>query len=148
MIHIALDHLAYHAYRGATDDLVAVECDVWIPAARPDVLRADNVTRMNTKVIAEGANIPTTIEAESILAQRGVVIIPDFVANAGGVICAAVEYHRGSEVQAMTTIEEKIRSNVSAVFDRVAGSGELPRQAASDIANERVRKAMSYRRTY
>ena len=128
-------------------DLIAVECDVWIPAARPDEITEDNAPRMNTSVVVQGANIPASAAAEKILAEQGILVIPDFVANAGGVICAAVEYHQGSETQAMATIEEKIRANVAAVLTRAAESGALPRAVAMDIAYERVRRAMTFRRT-
>jgi glutamate dehydrogenase (NAD(P)+) len=131
-----------------SDDLVAVDCDIWIPAARPDVLHEDNAARVVAKVIAQGANIPATQEAEQILDQRGVLVLPDFVANAGGVICAAVEYHQGSEAQAVSTIEEKIRTNTTAVLDRAKADGVLPRTAALAIAEERVRRAMEFRRTF
>jgi glutamate dehydrogenase (NAD(P)+) len=129
-------------------DLVGVDCEIWIPAARPDVLRADNAAAVKARVVAQGANIPATAEAERILAERGVLVLPDFVANAGGVICAAVEYHQGSETQALATIEEKIRSNTVAVLERAAADGTLPRAAALAIAGERVRTAMSFRRTF
>lgn len=129
-------------------DLVAVDCEIWIPAARPDVLHAGNVDRIRARVIAEGANIPATAEAEQRLAEMGVLVLPDFVANAGGVISAAVEYHQGSEAQAMATIEEKIRANTLAVLARSAADNMLPRAAALAIAGERVRKAMTFRRTF
>ncbi|NIR59089.1 MAG: Glu/Leu/Phe/Val dehydrogenase, partial [Gammaproteobacteria bacterium] len=79
--------------KGSPDDVLEVDCDIWIPAARPDVLRADNVDRLQTRLVLQGANIPCTPEAEATLHERGVLVVPDFVANAGGVICAAVEYH-------------------------------------------------------
>lgn len=125
--------------------LLALPSDIWIPAARPDVIRAENAASMNTKVIAQGANIPATAEAERLLAQRGVLVLPDFVVNAGGVICAAVEYHQGSERQALQTIAEKIEANTRAVLERSRLNGELPREAAMAIARERVVRAMSYR---
>lgn len=127
------------------EDLVGVECEVWIPAARPDVFREDNAGRVRARVIAEGANIPATPAAEEILAANGVLVIPDFVANAGGVICGAVEYHGGSQSQAMATIAEKIRANVTEVLSRAKAEGILPRAAAMQIAGERVRTAMSFR---
>jgi hypothetical protein len=61
------------------------------------------------------------------------------------VICAAVEYHQGSEQQALATIADKIRVNVRAVLQRCADSGELPREAALAIARDRVLRAMSFR---
>jgi glutamate dehydrogenase/leucine dehydrogenase len=129
-------------------DLVAVDCEIWIPAARPDVLRADNVEKMRAKVIAQGANIPATPEAELMLAESGVLVLPDFVVNAGGVICGAVEYHHGSEAQALATIENKIRTNILAVLERAAVDRVLPRAAALTIARERVATAMTFRGTF
>ncbi|NIP15958.1 MAG: Glu/Leu/Phe/Val dehydrogenase [Pseudomonadales bacterium] len=130
------------------DDLVALDCDVWIPAARPDVLDGENADQVRAKVVAQGANIPATPEAEQIMAARGILVIPDFVANAGGVICAAVEYHGGSESQAMATIRDKIHDNVKEVLSRATTTGDLPRKVAMDIAHERVHAAMRYRKTY
>ena len=127
--------------------LIGVECDIWIPAARPDVIREDNVDQLNTRIVVQGANIPATPGAEKRLAARDVLVIPDFVANAGGVICAAVEYHGGTQGQAMSTIDEKVRGNVHEVLTRVAATGELPRDVAMEIARERVAKAMGFRKT-
>jgi glutamate dehydrogenase/leucine dehydrogenase len=138
----------YGAGDAATEaDLVALECDIWIPAARPDVLRADNAGRMRTRVIAQGANIPATPEAEKLLAERGVLVLPDFIANAGGVICASVEYHGGSEQQALSTIVEKIGANTRELLARLRANGRLPREVAVAMAVERVERAMSFRRT-
>ena len=68
------------------DAIIDVACDIWIPSARPDVLRADNVAQLQTKLVAQGANIPATEEAEAMLHARGILVLPDFIANAGGVI--------------------------------------------------------------
>ncbi len=125
--------------------LIGVDCDVWIPAARPDVIREDNAGRVRAKVVAQGANIPATPAAEEILAGNGVLVLPDFVANAGGVICGAVEFHGGSQSQALESIAEKIRANVTEVLRRAVEDGALPRAAAMQIARDRVRKAMSFR---
>ena len=128
------------------DDVVDVECDIWIPAARPDVIHEDNVHRLKTKLVIEGANIPITHEAERILYEKGILYVPDFIANAGGVICAAMEYHGATESAAMATIEEKLRRNTDIVLQKAQQSALLPRQAAHDMAMERVKKAMSFRR--
>ncbi len=130
--------------RGTTQALIAAECDVWIPAARPDVIHEGNADEFNTKIVVQGANIPATEGAERRLAERGILVIPDFVANAGGVICAAVEYHQGSEAQAMASITEKIRANVIETLTRSSQAAQLPREAALEIAAERVRHAMGY----
>jgi glutamate dehydrogenase/leucine dehydrogenase len=128
------------------DAVVDAACDIWIPAARPDVIHAGNVDRLRTQLVAEGANIPCTSEAEAALAARGVLVLPDFIANAGGVICAAVEYHGGTEASAFAVIDEKIRANTSAVLDEVARTGMPPRTAAIAIATRRVQRAMRSRR--
>jgi glutamate dehydrogenase (NAD(P)+) len=128
------------------DDLVAVDCDIWIPAARPDVLDKQNVKSMRAKLILQGANIPATAEAEEMLHARGVLSVPDFIANAGGVICAAVEYHGGSQAQAFAVIEEKIRANTRTVLETARDQKVLPRTAAIDLARARVMEAAAYRR--
>ena len=128
------------------DDIIDIECEIWIPAARPDVIREDNVSRLRTKLIVQGANIPITHTAEKILADRGVLNIPDFIANAGGVICGAVEHQGASEAVALATIEQKVRQNTQIVLERAKEQGVLPRQAAVDFARARVEKAMSFGR--
>ncbi|MFZ0692602.1 MAG: Glu/Leu/Phe/Val dehydrogenase, partial [Alphaproteobacteria bacterium] len=130
----------------ATDAIVGVPCDIWIPAARPDVLRADNVMRLEARLVAEGANIPATAEAEQALHERGILVLPDFIANAGGVIAAAVEYHGGSEAAAFAAIAEKIGRNVKLVLEEAARKHSLPRAAATALAERRVREAMKLRR--
>lgn len=137
-------------YPGGTtidrDAIIDVECDIWIPAARPDVIHADNVARLNTRLVIEGANIPITHDAEKMLHERGILCVPDFIANAGGVICAAMEYQGASQAAAFGSIEEKLRRNTEMVLSASQSQGILPRQAAMDLALQRVRKAMSFRR--
>jgi glutamate dehydrogenase (NAD(P)+) len=128
------------------DAVIDVECEIWIPAARPDVIRAENVDRLRTRLMLEGANIPVTPEAEARLHARGILAIPDFIANAGGVICAAVEYRGGSQAAAFETIAEKIRANTAQVLEDAERARILPRQAAVNLALRRVRSAMRYRR--
>lgn len=130
------------------DSLLDVECDIWIPAARPDVLTADNVHRLKARIVAEGANIPTTPEAERLLGERGVLVLPDFIANAGGVICAYMELNRATQAQAMQVIDEKIRANMYEVLTAARDRNTLPREAATRMARERVLKAMTYRKSY
>ncbi len=128
------------------DAILDVDCDIWIPAARPDVLRADNVARLRTRLVAQGANIPCTPEAEQALHASGVLVIPDFIANAGGVICAAMEYHGGSQHEAFASIDERLRANTQAVLEESRRAKTLPRAAALAIAERRVRQAMQIRR--
>lgn len=134
------------ARKRGRDEIVDVACDIWIPAARPDVLKKDNVQRLQTKLVLQGANIPATLEAEQIIHDRGILSIPDFIANAGGVICAAVEYHGGSEATAFTVIAEKIHRNTRDVLRDTQDRGVTPRAAATALAERRVREAMALRR--
>ena len=133
----------------ATDaDLVAVECEIWVPAARPDVFTTDNAADVQAKVVAQGANIPATAEAETIFHERGILVLPDFIANAGGVICGAVEYGGGTEREAFDVIEEKIRANTREVLRVAADRGIEPRTAALDLARSRVIEMIGYRRSF
>lgn len=126
--------------------IIEVECEIWIPAARPDVVHEGNAGRLRAKLVPQGANIPFTDGAEKALHERGVVVIPDFIANAGGVICAALEYHGATQSAAMQAIEEKIRANTVAVLRASAQRRITPREAALALAGDRVRKAMRARR--
>jgi glutamate dehydrogenase (NAD(P)+) len=128
------------------DAVLDVECDIWIPAARPDVVREDNVRRLKTRLVLQGANIPFTPAAERTLHDSGVLVVPDFIANAGGVICAAMEYHGATQAMALAAIEEKIRANTKTVLDAAQASGIPPRTAAVELATARVRESMRYRR--
>jgi glutamate dehydrogenase (NAD(P)+) len=128
------------------DAVLDVECDIWIPAARPDVVREDNVDRLKTRLVVQGANIPFTPGAEKALHDRGVVVIPDFIANVGGVICASMEYHGATQSAAFIAIEERTRANTAAVLEAMKVTHVTPRQAALALATARVKEAMSYRR--
>lgn len=128
------------------DAVVGLECDIWIPAARPDVINEQNVRQLRTRLVIEGANIPVTHGAEKLLAQQGILCVPDFIANAGGVICAAMEYHGASEGAALQSIEEKLRRNTRQVLEDAAQRNILPRAAALELALTRVRNAMRLRR--
>jgi glutamate dehydrogenase (NAD(P)+) len=132
--------------RIAAEAVVDVDCEIWIPAARPDVVHEGNVDRLRTKLVIQGANIPFTPGAERILHERGVLCVPDFIANAGGVICAAMEYHGATESTALASIEEKLRRNTRLVLDTASSEGRLPREAAVAMATQRVRRAMEFRR--
>lgn len=134
------------AEKRARDDVIDVECDIWVPAARPDVIHEDNVNRLNTRLVVEGANIPVTHRAEKILHDKGVLCVPDFIANAGGVICAAMEYQGASQAAAFASIEEKLRRNTEQVMETVKHKKVLPRHAAKDMALQRIKRAMSFRR--
>ena len=114
--------------------------DILIPAAIADVITKDNVDKIDAKIIVEGANIPTTPQIEKILHQKGVLVVPDFVANAGGVISSYVEYIGGTPEEMFKLIEEKIKRNTKLVLEKAKNEKINPRDAAMEIAKERVRK--------
>ncbi|HET8661993.1 MAG TPA: Glu/Leu/Phe/Val dehydrogenase dimerization domain-containing protein [Micromonosporaceae bacterium] len=130
------------------DDVLTTDCDILVPAAQPDVLHEDNVDKVRASVILPGANIPATAAAEASLHARGVLLVPDFVANAGGVICAAVELAGGSRARAFADIEEKIRANTLELLDRTASTGLPPRAAAEAMAAARLASADAFRRRF
>ncbi len=132
--------------RVSGNELAGIDCDIWIPAARPDVIREDNVDALKAGLVLQGANIPATPGAERRMHERGILSIPDFIANAGGVIAAAVEYHGGTEKGALATIAEKIAANTRAVLEMAKSKSLLPREAAVALARTRVERAMSLRR--
>ncbi len=124
------------------DDLFGLPCDILIPAATADVIRADNQQTISAKLVLEGANIPATAEAESLLAERGVLVVPDFIANAGGLIMAEAEHRGASEQQAFAAIEDKLRANTERILTLSRDQRQLPRQTAEQLARERVLAAM------
>ena len=131
--------------RLSRDEIFALPCDILVPAATPDVIHAGNAGQIQARLILEGANIPATPEAEKQLQARGTLVLPDFIANAGGVIMAAMEYAGKNEQEAFAAITERIRKNTTAVLEKAAREGILPRAAGDALARERVGKATSYR---
>ncbi len=127
------------------DDVFTVDCDILIPAATPDVININNAGLIKAKLILQGANIPATLEAEEILHQKGILSVPDFIANAGGVIMAAMEYEKRSEKEAFETIKTRISKNTSLILERARREKRTPREAAEEIAKERVIEAETYR---
>jgi glutamate dehydrogenase (NAD(P)+) len=128
------------------DAIVGFACDIWIPAARPDVVTEANVDLVKAKLVVEGANIPVTPGAEKYLYDHGVLCIPDFIANSGGVICAAMEYRGKIESEALEVIQHKVRHNTRLIMEESRAKNILPREAAMNLAVTRVQKAMSYKR--
>ena len=135
------------AYPGATilsaPELFALKCDVLIPGARPDVIHAGNMASVKAKIIVEAANIPMTPDIELALSKKGMLIIPDFVANAGGVISSYVEYSGGSEKEMFSLVKDRITQNTRIVLER-ARDNDL-RKAALEVAKERVVAEMEKR---
>jgi glutamate dehydrogenase/leucine dehydrogenase len=127
------------------DELFLVECDILIPAAIPDVIHEKNADAIKAKLILQGANIPATRAAEEILMKRGILSVPDIIANAGGVIMAAMEYAKKTEKEAFDTISSKIKKNTKLILEKATKEKILPRIAAEELAKEKVLKVMRCR---
>lgn len=127
------------------DDLFYLDCDILIPAAIPDVIHEKNADTIKAKLILQGANIPATRSAEEILMRRGILSVPDFIANAGGVIMAAMEYAKKTEQEAFDAISSKIKKNTKLILEKATKDKILPRIVAEDLAKEKILKAMRCR---
>ncbi len=130
------------------DSLIATDCEILVPAARPDVVTEANAHDVKAMLVLEGANIPVTRDAEAILHDRGVLCLPDWIVNAGGVICASAEYAGEGRAQAFERIAHTIRENTRLVIERSRQESLPPRLAAEQIALARVRESMSFRRSW
>ncbi len=130
------------------DDILGLDCEILVPAAQPDVLTTANAGKVSARVILEGANIPISADAEAQLGRRGVLCIPDVVANAGGVICAAAEHRGAGREEAFADIEEKIRATTAELLGRTRRGTLTPREAAGQMAHQRLSTALALRRKF
>lgn len=119
-------------------DILKLKADVLVTAAIPDLIKAGDVDDINFKLIVEGSNIPMIPEVEELLHKKGVLVIPDFVANAGGVISSYVEYIGGDEKKMFKLVEEKIVNNTRVVLDDAVNKVCKARDCALEIAKKRV----------
>src|SRR6187455_1455417 len=130
-----LDIAALHAYgrehgslegcdagsRLTNEELLELDCDILVLAAREDQITADNAGRVRARMIAEGANGPTSLEADAILAERGIPVLPDVLTNAGGVTVSYFEWVQdlGRLFWGRDEIREKLAEKMNDAFDRV-----------------------------
>jgi len=98
------------------EELLQLKCDVLIPAAMENQIREDNASKIEAKLIVEGANGPTTPEADKILEDRSIFIVPDILANSGGVIVSYFEWVQGMERYFWT--EDEVNSKLKKIMDR------------------------------
>lgn len=122
----------------STEDIFGIDATILVPAALSDAINESNMNKIKAKIIVEGANIPMREEIEEEFHKRNVLIVPDFVANAGGVISSYAEYIGLSEQQMFKMVEEKINKNTKLVLERSGEKGIKPRDAALEIAKERI----------
>jgi glutamate dehydrogenase (NAD(P)+) len=102
-------------------ELLELQCDVLVLAAREDQVTAANADRLRTRLVAEGANGPTTVEADRILAERGIPVLPDVLTNAGGVTVSYFEWVQdlGRLFWGRDEIRAKLAEKLSDASDRV-----------------------------
>ncbi len=107
--------------RLTNEELLELPCDVLVLAAREDQIHADNAGRLQTRLIAEGANGPTSLDADAILAERGILVLPDVLTNAGGVTVSYFEWVQdlGRLFWDRREIRAKLAEQLSDAFDRV-----------------------------
>jgi glutamate dehydrogenase/leucine dehydrogenase len=135
-------------------ELLQLKCDVLIPAAKEDQISKSNADKINARIIAEGANGPVTANADAILEQKGIMVIPDILANAGGVTVSYFEWVQDRQGYFWT--EERVNRRLNRMmrnaFDNVYGVSEkykiTLRQAAYVYAINRVATTLKMRGIY
>jgi glutamate dehydrogenase/leucine dehydrogenase len=118
--------------------LFQVDAFVLVPGARPDVIHAGNVDRIAAKLIVPAANIPYGEGALARLATRGIVALPDFVTNAGGVLGSLAGFQGESAAAAFALVDQQVSRNVKLVMDAARETGTSPFEAAMTIARRRL----------
>lgn len=122
------------------NDIFELAVDVLIPAALPDVIAEQNVDRVKAKIIVQGANIPIREEYEYRLQERGILVIPDVVANAGGVISSYAEHKGMNEKKMFALVEEKITKSMTRLLEDITKTKRPPREIAYDLALDGLKK--------
>jgi glutamate dehydrogenase/leucine dehydrogenase len=137
----------------SNEGLLEVDCDVLVPAALECVLNSENAHRIRAKVVVEGANLPTTPAADAIFEKRGIAVVPDILANAGGVTCSYFEWAQNlqqifwDEDYVNKELEKYMVRAYQAVAERAKKEKLSLRTAAYCIAVERVARAEKLRGT-
>jgi glutamate dehydrogenase (NAD(P)+) len=135
-------------------DLLELPCDILVLAALEDQITGENAGRIEAKMVAEGANGPTTVEADAMLAERGIVVLPDILTNAGGVTVSYFEWVQdlGRLFWSRDEIRQKLADQLGDAFDRVWSLSEqlqvTLRQAALVAAIREVAGALTARGIY
>ena len=133
------------------EELLELDCDYLVPAAIGEVITEENAARVKARVVVEGANHPTTPAADAVLNARGVTVLPDIIVNAGGVTVSYFEWTQNIQVfrwpleRVNGELENRMLAVLGTLMARSAKDGTTPRQAAFDIALERVATAIRLR---
>jgi glutamate dehydrogenase (NAD(P)+) len=136
------------------DELLVLECDVLAPCALEQVITSDNADKIKAKIVCEGANGPTTPAADEILEDRGVLVLPDVLANAGGVVVSYFEWVQG--LQEYFWKEDEVNARLNDISTRAFNEtwatresrGTSMRMAAYGLAVNRVAEATTTRGLY
>lgn len=123
-------------------EILELAVDILIPASVTDVINESNKNKIKAKIIVEGSNIPMREQIESELLKKGIIIVPDFVANAGGVISSYAEYRGYDSKKMFELVEKKLRNCVKTVMEKSAEEKRNPREIAMEIAMERIERKM------
>jgi len=121
-------------------ELFELGVDFLVPAALPDVITKENVERVKAKIVVEAANLPMRPEIENILSDRGIMVVPDILANAGGVISSYAEYRGYNPKRMLELVQRKIRQNTVKVIETSLTKNVELREAAMILAKERITK--------
>ena len=157
-IAYAQEHHSLDGYRGgekmSNQAMLEVPCDVLVPAALEKVLTVDNASRIKAKLIVEGANGPTTPEADHIFSKNGITVIPDILANAGGVTVSYFEWVQDrqgyfwKEAEVNERLKENLLENFKVVGDIAKARGVSYRTASYMVAIDRVVRSLKARGVY
>lgn len=120
------------------DSIFGLTVDILIPASVTDVINDENKQKIKAKIIVEGANIPMKEDIEEWLCKQGILIVPDFVANAGGVISSYAEYRGYSPAKMFDLVQKKIEKTTRAVLQKALEENRNPRKVALDMAKVKL----------
>jgi glutamate dehydrogenase/leucine dehydrogenase len=132
----------------SNEELLELDCDVLVPAALENVLTGDNADKVRAKLIVEMANGPTTPEADKIFAKKNIVVIPDILANSGGVCTSYFEWYQNmehvtwSKEQVLEKLEKQMIAAFADVYDRQKKYNTTFRIGAYILASQRIISAM------
>lgn len=156
LLEYEADNKSVEGFRGGTplgnEALFASDVDCLIPAAAGDVINSHNARDIKAKLVVEAANMPTTLEGMDILQERGIRVVPDILANAGGVIASMLEYSsslsavKPSKDDVLRTCTQKIGDNFDLAVEHAEEHNISVTEAAVFMATERVYRVMKSRR--
>ena len=152
------EHGTFEGFPGTdtvgSDEVLVVPCDILLPSALEAVITEENAGRVQARIVAEGANGPTTPEADRILSDNGVLVVPDILANAGGVVVSYFEWVQDLQhfFWEIGQVRERMESIMVRSFEHVYRTAEEEqvemREAALMLAVGRVAEAMAIRGIY